>query len=331
MRWWLCLLAAAAFAQDYAQWAASQGGTYENGRLSFAFAGVRDGAMDTVSGIPKLAVLDLSRAHITDTGMERLRGMAGVRELNLFFAEQITDISMAHIRGWRNLERLSVHGADITDTGLAHIATLRSLRSLDIGLTLITDVGLNHLRALTGLREVTIGGNKITGIGLRFVQSLPELRRLSLSGEQRRNSGTWSASITDFDMDTVASVTTIESLDLGGTGVTALGLAKLAALGELREIDVRQTRVTGAGLGGFAKLERIRAARSRFDDAGVKEVAALRLRSLDLSGTKITDAALDALAGHGTLSILHVDGTAVSAAAVERFRRRTPDCRVEFE
>src|SRR5690242_8272428 len=59
--------------------------------------------------------LDLSFSLIGDAGMERLRGMKGVTELDLYAAEHITDTAIAYIRDWKTLRKLNLRGTDVTD------------------------------------------------------------------------------------------------------------------------------------------------------------------------------------------------------------------------
>jgi hypothetical protein len=120
-------------------------------------------------------------------------------------------------------------------------------------------------------------------------------------------------------------------LNLSGTTISDAGIAKLAPLTELRELDISDTRITGAGLRAFPKLERIKAWDTRITDANVAALAGMRLTSLDLAKTAITDRALEALAANSSLRMLHLDGTKVTAAGVEQFRQRNPACTVDWK
>ena len=43
--------------------------------------------------------------------MQELKNAPGIVELNLHFAEYVTDEGMAAIKGWKKLKRLNVRGA----------------------------------------------------------------------------------------------------------------------------------------------------------------------------------------------------------------------------
>ncbi len=327
---------------DAIRWVVAQGGevaadaSSPGTRVNLGFTGANDGGLDLLRLIPNISSLDLSFAQITDIGMEQLKGLEQVRELNLFYVEHITDIAMAHLRGWKNLERLSLRGTDITDAGLQHVSSLSTLKSLDISFTLITNVGLEHLAKLNRLEELALGGNKISGSGLHVLKALPALVRLNLNGIQRRNTEYWSASVTDLDLDAIGSLSKLQELNLGGTKVTDLGLAKLKPLVEIRSLDLSRTQVSSVGLATLAahdKLERLSLWKDqRVEDAGVAPLLALKnLHTLDLSETGITDQALERLATMTGLRRLYVDGTRVTAEGVERFGRENPRCEIRWK
>src|SRR5262249_56742038 len=90
------------------------------------------------------------------------------------------------------------------------------LKSLDLSHTMLGDVGIESLPALSDLEELYLGGDRISGINLNFLKLLPKLKKLSLNGIQRRNGGAcWTPLITDLDLDTIASLSGLEDLDLG--------------------------------------------------------------------------------------------------------------------
>src|SRR2546428_1895046 len=242
--------------------------------ISLARTWATDAAIEQIASAKSLKRLDLSLTYISDRGIERLKGLDRLEELNLYAAEFITDAALAFLRGNRQLKRLSLRGTDVTDTSLAYVAELSNLKSLDISFTQITDVGLEHLASLPQLEELNLGGNKISGAGLHVLKLLPKLRKLSFYGIQRRNAGwCWAPVVTDLEMETIALVGGLEDLNVGfgvalgaprpadlgpadgeaecriagGTRVTDLGLAKLAALKKLRQLDLSGSAISPAG------------------------------------------------------------------------------------
>ena len=64
----------------------------------------------SLAAMPDLESLDLSHTRITDEGMLRLKDAPKISDLNLFYAEWITDQGMTAIRDWKHLKRLNVRG-----------------------------------------------------------------------------------------------------------------------------------------------------------------------------------------------------------------------------
>ncbi len=300
--------------------------------IRLGFTSANNAAVDRILATPGVTVLDLARCEITDAGFERLKDLPAVTDLNLFYAEFLTDAAMSHLRGWKHLRRLNLRGTDITDAGLAHVSRISSLESLDASFTLVTNVGLDHLARLTKLQELALGGNKITAAGLHVLKGLSELRRLNLNGSQKRNTETWSASLTDFDTDALTALSRLEDLNIGGTRITDLGVGRLAALANLRVLDLSRTAATGAGLERLARLERLSLWKSRATDESAARLAGLRqLRFLDLADTSVTDRTLEPLASLPALADLYLDGTRVTAEGVDRFAKARPQCRVHWK
>jgi Leucine-rich repeat (LRR) protein len=239
---------------------------------------VADTDIAELARIPDLTRLDLSLTRISDQGLRNLRAAPKIAELNLYYAELITDDGMSAVRGWKHLKRLNLRGTKITDKTLEMLATVPTLESLDIGFAEITDVGLDHLSVLPNLRELTIGGNKLTDLGVQMLRQLPQLTYLDLGGSQRTDSGLWSVTITDGGMESVATLSNLKELRLNGTPVSGRGLERLkgvqtierlhlqgckrigdsavpvlGAMTKLRLVDVKETALTPEGIAQLRK------------------------------------------------------------------------------
>ena len=345
--WTLALYPAAAVhgagsdAADLRSRVMAQGGEVESDDggdvvgVRFGFTWVADGDLDHIAGINSLKRLDLSLTRITDLGIERLRPLTGIEELNLYACEHISDTSLAHLRHWKNLRRLNLRGTDITDTGLAYVASHHHLEALDISVTQVTDNGMEHLAELTELRELTLGANKITALGLHVLQLLPNLKKLSLSGLQMRNSGFWSVAVTDLDIDVITQLDQLEHLDAADLKLTDLGVKKMAALRRLRSLDLSRTQISEAGVAALTGIGELRtlhlAGVEEIDDEAAKHLTALgRLTTLDLSSTKVSDKTLRVLSNLPNLKTLYLDDTMVSAEGVREFRDRRPHCEAHW-
>lgn len=325
-----------------AQWVRDRGGEIDAdpaGRITgvkLNFAWVCDADVEHFTGLRNLRALDLSFSLLTDAGIERLKPLAAVTDLNLYAVERITDVAVAYIRGWKNLERLNLRGTDVTDTSLQVLAGFPALKSLDVSHTQVTNNGMEYLPALVTLEEFHVGGNKVTGSGLRWLKVLPKLRLLDLNGVQKRNSGLWAVTLTDLDMETLGGFERLEELNLGGAKITDAGLRGLARLGRLRSLDLSRTQVSGKGireLAALGSLERLTLwqAENIQDDAAAALASMRNLKVLDLSSTKITNATLATLASARGLRRIYLSGTAATAEGVEAFQRAHPECQVSWK
>ena len=143
---------------------------------------VTDADLRKLAQMHDLSVLDLSLTRITDQGMQELKKAPGIVDLNLAFAEYVTDEGLASLKDWKKLKRLNVRSTKISDTTLDHIAGITTLESLNIGSALVTDIGLERLATLTNLKELSVGGNKLSNNGLRALRQMPGITYLDLIG-----------------------------------------------------------------------------------------------------------------------------------------------------
>jgi Leucine Rich repeat len=234
---------------------------------------VTDADLSRLADLPYLAHLDLSLTRITDHGLQQLKNAPGVVDLNLYYAEQITDEGMAALKNWKRLKRLNLRGTKITDTTLEHLANVTTLESLDAGFAQITDVGLDRLTPLQNLKELVIGGNKLTDTGLQSLRQFPGLTSLSLGGSQRTDSGLWTISLTESGLDAITTLKELRELRLDGAPVSARWLEKLKALNKLERLSLQGCKRLG-------------------DDVAPLLASWPSLLILDLKGTAMTEKGL---------------------------------------
>ena len=279
------------------QWIAEAGGAVIRdaaGRITGAdlrASWVTDTDLRKLMLLPDLTYLDLSLTRITDQGMQEIRNLPGIVELNLHFAEYVTDEGMAAIKGWRRLKRLNVHGAKISDTTLDHISGIATLESVNVGSAMVTDVGLERLSALPNLKDLTMGGNELGDAGLQALRQMPGLTRIDLSGRQGTDSNVWAIAMSDRGLDAVLSLKELRDLRFGctfvGVGVEGSRFATVSAM----SVNTRWLeRIKSLG-----KLERLRLQGcKRVDDESLAVLAQFpALRELDLKGTSVTEKGLE--------------------------------------
>ena len=243
--------------------------------------------------LPDLTHLNLSLTRITDQGMQELKNLRGIVELNLRFAELVTDEGLGAIKEWKKLKRLDVHGAKISDTTLDHIAGITTLESLNVGSAMVTDVGLERLAVLPNLKELTIGGNELGDVGLQALRQIPNLTYLDLSGRQGTDSNVWAIAMSDVGFEAVLSLKELRDLRFFctsiGIGVEGQRFATVNAMSVTVNWLERMKALT--------KLEKLKLQGcSRVNDEAISALAALpNLREVDLKGTAVTEKGLTAL------------------------------------
>jgi internalin A len=272
------LFAGQALCADRLDWVGGLGGRIERdaaGNVTGVHLGrtwVEDSELPDLAGLPKLARLDLSHTRITDEGLLYLKSATQIEDLNLYYAEQITDQGMNAIKGWKQLKGLNVRGTRISDGALAIIGTLTGLVSLDIADTQITDNGLDSLVSLTQLREFSLGRSKVGDNALEVLRLMTTLESLDLSGPRPGAGG---------------------KREKGGTPLAEAVPQAISALKELRVLKLAHSRITADGLRILSSLDRVEklglAGCGLVDDRALAELARWKsLKYLDVQATKVT-------------------------------------------
>jgi len=248
---------------------------------------VNDADLRHLSELPELSYLDLSLTHITDQGMSELRNLPGITELNLYFAEYVTDEGIASIKDWKKLRTLNLHGTKVSDTALEHIAGISTLESLNVGSTLMTDVGLERLTTLPNLKELTMGGNELGDAGLQALRQMPGLTYLDLSGRQGTDKNVWTIAMSETGL---AAVLTLKNLRELRFACVSIGVGiEGTKLGEVSLLTVTPKWLEE--MKALPKLEKLKLQGcNRVDDQAVQTLIAMpNLHEVDLQGTSVTE------------------------------------------
>ena len=350
-----CILSALAQPEgDIENWVLGMGGTVERSssgdllKIDLSRSWVTDADLRRLAGATTLVSLELAQTHVSDSALEIVASLPSLRELDLFFCEHITDAGASLLRGAPRLERLNVRGTKISDSGVKFLTELQNLKVLDVGITEISDASVGLLEALPNLETLAIGGNKIGEAGIASLRSLRRLRHLDLSGAQVTDSGIWAVTVTDLNLDEIAGLRGLESLNLaapsheyvmaissgvprlrGAIRVTNLGAKQLAGLTKLRKLNLSRSSLTSEGirnLHGLDELEELVLSHvSSLDDRAGNALAQLpSLRIVDVSFTSFGDAGVAALEEHSRLQRLVAVGTGLSEAAAAGFVAADP-------
>ena len=264
------------------EWIARLGGTVETGKAGEIVAvqlrgtWVNDSELLDLAALPSLERLDLSHTRISDEGLLFLRPAKRIRELNLLYAEQITDQGMNAIKQWGELRSLNVRGTRIGDGTMAVASGLPQIESLDVTGTAITENGLDSLIPLVKLKRLEMGRNRLREDSLVILRLLTDLEWLDLSGPRsvNRNQRTDGNAMAPALVDAIGELSRLRVLKLGHLPIDSDGLKALAAkLGRVESLGLELC--------------------PRIDDASLAVLASWRsLKQVDLQETAATVAAL---------------------------------------
>jgi Leucine-rich repeat (LRR) protein len=234
------------------------------------------------------ARVDLSHTRISDEGLLHLRPARQIRELNLLYTEQITDLGLNAIKGWTSLKRLNVRGTRISDPTLAIIGKLPQLEYLDIANTNVTEAGLDSLVPLTKLRHLAMGRSRFRDDALAVLRLLTTLESLDLSGPSgaTRNQRADTGRVPEALVQAVSELKELRTLKLGHSQISAAELRTWAAT--------------------LSKMEKL---------------------GLEACG-RIDDQALKVLAGWNSLKYVDLQDTKVTRQGIEELKKQRPDLMV---
>jgi len=276
-------------ASDSADWISALGGKVRQDRTGNVVAvdlrgtWVCDSELIELAKMPRLEELDLSHTRISDEGMLFLRAAPGIRDLNLYYAEQLTDHGMSAIKDWKHLKRLNLRGTRISDGTLAIVSHLTQLEALDVANTPVTDNGLDSLMTLLNLKELSLGRRPESDNEVAVLRLLPTLTYLNLSGpggaerpdathQRTGESGPMRADL----VQAISELKNLRVLKLGYSNITA---DELRTLNRLEQVERLGLEVC-----------------TRIGDEAAAELANWRsLKYVDLQDTKVTEKGAEAL------------------------------------
>ena len=121
------------------------------------------------------ASLHLLGSNVTDTTLASLKGILGLVDLNLG-GTKITDAGLSNLSSLMNLARLHLEKTEVTDAGLSNLKSLTNLVYLNLYGTQITDSGLDSLKGLANLKHLYLWQTKVSDAGVANLQkALPKL------------------------------------------------------------------------------------------------------------------------------------------------------------
>jgi len=214
----------------------------------------------------------------------------------------VSDTHVCHLSKIPTLRCLSISSLDridVTDDGLQCLGGLQKLTHLSLNNTRVTDGGLVHLKGVKNLTYLSLLLTDVTGEGLSHLTELP-LRTLFLVGSK----------VGDDQLKHLPQFAQLERLAINECPIDGTGLKHVANVKTLRNLSLSMTNVTDESLAVLQRLPKLE-----------------ELFLYDCS--KITDAAVESLAGMQSLKRLVINGTQITKAGVERLHLALPDAVIE--
>ncbi|MEX0792697.1 MAG: hypothetical protein WD045_06145, partial [Pirellulaceae bacterium] len=185
-----------------------------------------DSVMPWIATLPRLEVLSLLEAKITDAGLRKLA--KGAPQLNYLILPRRTEI---------------------TDDGLAALATMSLLTSVDLPPQITVD-GVRHLLKMPQLQHVKLTLKQCTPEVLEVLAKLPNLHKLTIAP----NTG---ALFTAGHLDTVAKLPHLRMLSLEPSIELAVA-ERLHELPQVYELRFGATNLTSEYMTGIAKMPKLK-------------------------------------------------------------------------
>ena len=272
---------------------------------------ITNAGLKELSGLKRLARLNLSSAHITDAGLKHLTALDNLTTLDISWTH-LKGPAFKHLAGLKRLTTLNLTFARLSNASMKDLAALTGLTNLNLQDNAITDLGVKDLAPLTNLTTLNLQGTKVTDAGLRDIARFENLTALEL----------FFTPITDRGLDHIARLKKLRRLGIGHTKITDTSIVALAPLKELHSLGLSGDQVTDLSLrtlhalGLVHTLSGYAAAKDHADPVSAEDVVAVRLH-----GTKATDGGLKELAPLVNLETLDLSGTGMTGAGLKDLGR----------
>ncbi|MDB6137778.1 MAG: protein-coupled receptor, partial [Verrucomicrobiaceae bacterium] len=191
-----------------------------------------------------------NNGKLTDAGLEHL---AGLRQLETFafVGTGMQGHAFAKFEGWTALKQSSFRGSSLDDEGLRLLCErFPNYESLSLAHARFTDAGAVHLAKLTKLKSLELGTHNATPKSLEAITRLP-LENLQLGegfdspeclaylkgmASLRRLTLTNAKALTDEDLQKVAGLAQLESLELDDVPLPDERVARLQMFSFLKSM-----------------------------------------------------------------------------------------------
>ena len=250
---------------------------------------VTDDWLRQLANAKTLKRLDLANCAIQGSGLQHLKGLTGLRELNLTLTP-VSDDALQHVGSLTEMRSLGLASTQCTGTGFVHLKSLRHLESVNFHFTPLNDAGLEAISQVPISGRLWFAHTKFTDAGAVHLKHQTQLKRCGIGSANKDSSGAAVAALTAMPL---------EDLSLLDNQATTEGLLHAAKIKTLRRLDASHAPTVNDEsmplIAQLPALEEFKLGSAQITDAGLQAlVASKSLKKLSLSGNKkLTPAGLE--------------------------------------
>jgi len=150
-------------------------------RIASGGARFDDNFVFLLQDIPTLTGLSIYNSDVSDTGLEYLSGLSGLKDLHIEVGGKMTASGFSQcLAKLTNLEVLYLTGKSMNDVALEGVGSLSKLREFHINSSEITNAGLRSVASLTAIEQLRLHCGKLSDDALAHLAGLTSLRILWL-------------------------------------------------------------------------------------------------------------------------------------------------------
>jgi len=245
-------------------------------QVNLADSHVTQRGLASLSGLPKLKSLDLSRTTLTDQDFLAVTKLTTLTELFLNNCPWLKDEHLGQLAELKQLKWIEFSSPQITAQGLLALGQFPELKMLAIGdCSDFNDEVVTTFRKLSELKTITFSGSELLSQTVFSLQSslpnidvkanlfsLKDLRSLTGKGllADDGKSFTWSsptAPIEPGDMAIIGSITPLNQLSARGP-ITDEMFRELTHVPHLRHLQLLDSHITDDGLEHLAQFPELK-------------------------------------------------------------------------
>lgn len=267
--------------------------TVLNGPFSFA-SGNADG------------VIEVSLKPGFDSTSASLKALSECHNLQLFTAKRVRlgRRGFAAVLQHPKVTFLSLDSTDISDNDLQLIGKMPKINYASFCATGITNQGITCLEGAQTIETLMVAGcRELTQDCLVSIARLRNLKELNISG--MRLSG-------DLAGDCIASMSSLEALEMYGSEVSVKVLSCLPRLRKLKRVSLSCSNLNDLGaahIGEVTSLEWLAVEQTKITTIGASYIMSLpNLHTLEIRECGDLSASIRTLPQHGRLKCLYYDG-----------------------